>query len=538
MTSWARWRYYWYKLKNDTFEGGIPLFEYLKDMDKKFKYEQIVIKIEQLILKLKLKPGDKIPSVRFVCKELGVSLATAVQAYAILESKGMIFSKPGSGYYISANSDTRLQTIREQSFVTYPSSVEINTMAREMVKNPRKYGVTNFSTLAPANELLPIARLNKAMQASVKEQALDNLPYPFLEGHPRLIKQISLHTFEWQLSLAHDEILVTNGCMEAINLCLDFLTKPGDLIAVECPTYGGILQSMEARGLKVIGISVNPVTGLNLDELEKALSAYNITACVFSPTCHNPLGCSMPDANKIKLVNMLNERNIPLIEDDALGEIYFGNVRPLPAKAYDKNNNVLYCSSFSKSLSPGYRIGYVSGGKYHTEIEKLKFAANISTNTILQDTIARYLESGTYKLHLKKLRIAAQTQILKYRDAISQYFPTETRVSIPAGGYSLWIELPDKINSLKLQQLALENKIAFCPGPIFSTSEAFHHYIRINCGQLWTPKIKHALQKLGDLVKSLSHSSENATADLKTLANIGGPVSIGNELNQPPSPAI
>jgi DNA-binding transcriptional MocR family regulator len=374
------------------------------DMAKKFRYEQVVSKMEDLILRLGLKPGDKIPSVRTVCKELKVSLSTAVQAYSILEARRIVFSRPGSGYYVNADAGHRLPAITEQSFIPMPSSVEINTMATEMVKNPRKYGLLNFSSLAPASEFLPVTRINKAMQSSSREHAGNNFQYPFLEGHPRLLKQISLHTFEWQQSLSQDEVLVTNGCMEAINLCLDLVAKPGDIIAVECPTYAGILQALETKNLKAVGIGVDPANGLNLDDLERALETYTIAACVFSPACHNPLGCSMPEAGKIRLVKMLGERNIPLIEDDALGEIFFSSTRAMPAKAYDEHHNVLYCSSFSKSLAPGYRIGYVAAGKYHAAIEKLKFAANISTNAILQDAIARYLESGNYHQHLKKLR--------------------------------------------------------------------------------------------------------------------------------------
>ncbi|WP_295800970.1 PLP-dependent aminotransferase family protein [Mucilaginibacter sp.] len=488
-------------------------------MDKKFRYEQIVGKIEDLILQLQLKPGDKIPSVRTVCRELKVSLSTAVQAYSILEARGLVFSKPGSGYYVNSKAGNRLPAIKEQTFIPIPSSVEINTMATEMVKNPRKYGLLNFSSLAPASDFLPVTQINKAMQSSVREHAGSNFQYPFLEGHPRLLKQISLHTFEWQHSLSQNEILVTNGCMEAINLCLDLVAKPGDIIAVECPTYAGILQCLETKNLKAVGIGVDPVNGLNLDDLEKALDTYTIAACVFSPACNNPLGCSMPEDGKIRLVRMLGERNIPLIEDDALGEIFFGAVRPMPAKAYDEHKNVLYCSSFSKSLAPGYRIGYVSAGRYHTEIEQLKFAANISTNAILQDSIARYLESGNYNQHLRKLRIAAQTQILKYRNSISEFFPAATRISVPTGGYSLWIELPGGIDALELQQLAIQQRIAFCPGHVFSTSKNFHHYIRINCGLLWSHKIEHALHKLGDLVTLLERNSGKEAADLRKSTN-------------------
>jgi DNA-binding transcriptional MocR family regulator len=470
---------------------------------KAFRYEQVVTKIEEIIFGLQLQPGDKVPSVRKVSDELKVSLTTVIQAYGILEAKGLISSRPKSGYYISSWGKNTIKRT-DNGFILLPETVEVNTMATAMIKNTRKYGVVNFSTLAPINEFIPITRLNKAMQAAMKDTENQNFQYSFLEGYPQLIKQIGLHTLDWKRSLPQEEILVTNGCMEAINLCLDAVTKSGDTVAIESPVYAGILQCLESKGLKALGISVDPLTGINLDELEHALETQTIAACICMPVCQNPMGASMSEANKIRLVKLLGSHNIPLIEDDALGDLYFSGAKPFPAKAYDEYDNVMYCSSFSKSLSPGFRIGWVSGGKYHAQVEKLKFAANISTNSLLQDTIARYLENGHYQAHLKALRSGIQTQMGKYRNAIVQYFPEQISMSNPKGGYSLWLELPAKVNALELQRQALKQGIGFCPGHIFSASQGFSNFIRINCCPLWTNKIGEALKTLGHIVASLS----------------------------------
>jgi DNA-binding transcriptional MocR family regulator len=477
-------------------------------MKKTFKYEEVVYKIEEIIERLKLISGDKIPSVRSVSQELSVSITTVFQAYSILEARGVIISKPRSGYYLSAPLIKTLSRQDDNKFIALPTNVEVNTMATTMMKNAKEYGVINFSILSVANEFLPLAKISKAVQASLKEN--DNFQYPLVIGHPRLIRQIARQSFEWKNSLHQDNILITNGCMEAINLCLDAVTNRGDIVAVEKPTYHGILQSLESRGLKALEITTDPETGLNLDALQNALNHNKVSACVFQPVCHNPLGCSMPEANKMRLVEMLGERNIPLIEDDAMGELTFGQKRQLPAKAYDSYNNVLYCSSFSKTLVSGFRIGWLSAGKYQSKVEKLKFDSNISTAGILQDSIGRFMESGHYDSHLRKMRTALQENLVKYLNSIKNHFPNDAKISVPKGGLSLWIELDNWINTIDLQRLALEKGIGICPGDIFCASPILKNFIRLNYCPVWNFKIDKAIQKLGELINAKFIESSRA----------------------------
>jgi DNA-binding transcriptional MocR family regulator len=466
---------------------------------KTFRYEQVASKIEETIHMLMLQAGDKVPSVRTVSKEMNVSLNTVFQAYAILEAKGLIIARPRSGYII--NSFTNAIQIPEEGLsLSLPSTVEVTAMATAMMKNAKENGIVNFSILAPVNEFLPITKLNKAVKASLSSLSSDNFQYPLVDGHPRLLKQIARRTFEWYKPLSQEKILVTNGCMEAINLCLDTVARPGDIVAIESPTYHGILQSLESRGLKALEIGIDSQTGLSLDKLKEALSNNRITTCIFMPSCHNPTGGAMPDENKVELVKLLGERNIPLIEDDSLGDLSFKTERALPAKAFDEYDNVLYCSSFSKTLAPGFRIGWVSAGKYQSKIEKLKFGSNISTNPVLQDAIGRYLESGQYDTHIRKMRITLQTQMIKYVNAISTYFPKGIRLSIPQGGLSIWIELNENTNAFDLQKAALKKGIGICPGHIFSTSDFYHNHIRLNYCPLWNNKIENAIKVIANLM--------------------------------------
>ncbi len=474
-------------------------------MDSKaFKYEQVVKSIEDLISSLELKPGDKIPSVRKLSETLNVSITTVFQAYNILEARGLIQSKPKSGYYVS-NSIKKIEpfNIIEKGYIPLPVEVEINEMATTMMRNSRENGVLNFSILSPVNEFLPITRLNKAVSNALREMSSVNFQYPLVEGDPKILYQLSLQTISWPTKLSKDQILVTNGAMEAINLCLDAIAEPGDVIAVESPTYHGILQSLETRKLKVLEVPTNPFTGIILDELEKLLENNSVKACVFMPRTSNPTGASMPEESKKILADLLGSKNIPLIEDDTLGELQFFNSHSLPVKAYDNYNNVLYCSSVSKTLAPGFRIGWVSGSKFHKKIEKLKFGANISTTGVFQNAIGKYFESGQYPSHIRKMSISVQCQVNKYIDAIQKHFPSTIRIAEPAAGFSLWIELPKEIDSIELQREALANGIGLCPGYIFSMTGMYNNFIRINCCPLWSFKVENGIKKIGGLIKKM-----------------------------------
>ncbi|MCC9064864.1 PLP-dependent aminotransferase family protein [Flavobacterium piscisymbiosum] len=468
---------------------------------KSFRYEQVAQKIEENINILQLRPGDKAPSVRQVRRDLNVSLNTVFQAYSLLEAKGLIISRPRSGYIINSLGSS-LKIPETKSRPMLPANVEITAMAVAMMKNAKENGIVNFSILAPVNEFIPITSLNKAVKASLSEAGNDNFQYPLVDGHPNLLKQISVLSLEWEKPLSPDTILVTNGGMEAINLCLDSITSKGDIIAVESPTYHGILQSLERRGLKALEIKVDPQNGLCIDDLELALANNKVAACIFMPRCNNPTGSGMSEENKIRLVELLGRQNIPMIEDDCLGELSFGITKSYPAKAYDNYDNVLYCNSFSKTLAPGFRIGWVSAGKHHLNIEKLKFGSNISTNGILQDAIAKYLESGFYNKHIRKMRNDLQGQMIKYIGTINQYFPHGTKLAVPKGGLSIWIELPAGLNAFEFQKKALSQGIGICPGHIFSSLEYYENFIRLNYCPLWNNKIEIAIKNLGDIAAS------------------------------------
>lgn len=467
------------------------------------KYAEVAERIESLIEKKILKVGDKLLSVRALSKEQGISLSTAFQAYYALESKGLIEARPQSGYYVkySAEHTLDLPQVCEPPDDAVPVSVD--DMINSVYLDLRSDKILNFSMAAPSFSLLPVAKLNKAVMHTLRESKTSCTNYEHVQGNISLRKQIARQAFNWGGTLREDDIVVTAGCVEALSLCVKAVTKPGDAVAIESPTYFAIFQVMESHGLKVVEIPTDPLTGVDLDYLEKAIPKFDIKACLFVNNFNNPLGSCMPDANKKRLVDMLAKKEIPLIEDDIYGELYFGKNRPKTCKSFDKKGLVLHCASFSKSLAPGYRIGWAIPGKFKEKVIRLKRMHTVSTNTLAQAAIANFLSNGRYELHLRHLRKALHTQSLKYVQAISEYFPEDTRITRPQGGFTLWIEMNKKADAYKLHKRALKHNIGIAPGQIFSSQGRFENCFRISYGEPWSDKIEDGIKMLGKLIKEL-----------------------------------
>ncbi|HXC05246.1 MAG TPA: PLP-dependent aminotransferase family protein, partial [Bacteroidia bacterium] len=324
--------------------------------------------------------------------------------------------------------------------------------------------------------------------------------YENVQGNSLLRKQIARYAFNWGGSLTEQDIVTTQGCMEALFFCLKAVTNPGDTVAIEYPTYFGIFNVMQSLGLKVVEIPSHAQTGPDLAYLEKALERMKIKACLFVTNYNNPLGSCMPTESKKKLVKMLAAKEIPLIEDDIYGELYFGKVRPHTCKSFDKKGLVLLCSSVSKSLVPGYRVGWCIPGKFKDKVMNLKFMHTVSSATPTQAAVGLFFETGRYDLHLRHLRKALYTQCLRYTQAITAYFPSDTQITSPQGGYVLWVKLNKKVNAFALFQEALEYHISIAPGQIFSTDARFENYIRISFGMPYSPEIDSSLKTLGMLI--------------------------------------
>lgn len=464
-------------------------------------YQEVADRIEQLIEKQALKVGDKLLSVRALSKEQGISLSTAFQAYYHLESKGLVEARPQSGYYVRFSPSHTLDVPQCCDPAEKAVPVTIDEMISSVYHDLRSDKLINFALGAPSPELLPAAKLNKAVAQALREAPDSCLNYEHVQGNLDLRKQIARLSFNWGGTLGADDVVVTAGCMEALALTLKAITRPGDAVAIESPTYFGIFQVMESLGLKVVEIPTDPQTGVDLDQLERAIRRFSIKACLFVCNFNNPLGSCLPDEKKRQLVELITRKNIPLIEDDIYGELYFGKVRPRTCKYYDTEGLVIQCGSFSKSLAPGYRIGWVIPGRYKDRIVQLKRMNNVSTNTLAQSAIALFLANGRYELHLRHLRRALHTQCLRYVEAISRYFPEGTRLTRPQGGFALWVELDRNVDTYALHKKALKHGIGIAPGQIFSSQGKYRNCFRLAFGLPWTARTENGIKTLAELVK-------------------------------------
>lgn len=464
---------------------------------------QVAEGLEKMIAEEVLLIGDKLPSVRVLSDEYGISMGTAFQAYYHLEGKGLIESRPKSGYYVRYNH----KRVPELPQMIQPDSLSHEVSVKDMIKSIYadivSSDVINFAIAVPDASLLPHAKINKSVVHALRNSSNHCLNYEMTQGNPDLRKQVAKLAFNWGGKVKPDDVVITNGCLEAINLCLRAVTKYGDTVAVECPTYFGIFQAMENMGLKVVEISSDPVKGADLDCLETALKKFPIKACLFIPNFNNPMGSCMSDANKKRLVDIITHHNIPLIEDDIYGELYLGKTRPRTCKYYDTKGLVMYCSSLSKSLSPGYRIGWALPGKFAEEVRQLKRMHNICSPNITQAAIAHYLQYGRYEYHLKNLRKALYTQSLRYLQAIIDHFPEGTKVSRPQGGFIVWVELDKKIDTFQLRREAMKHKISIVPGRLFSVSCNYSNCIRLSYGKPFTEDIDYGLMMLGKLIRKM-----------------------------------
>ncbi|MDP9048407.1 MAG: PLP-dependent aminotransferase family protein [Bacteroidota bacterium] len=468
--------------------------------DEDFLYLQIADRIGSQINQLVLKTGEKLPSVRALSHEQGISMSTAYKAYVQLEIKGLIEARPKSGYYVRYTPTQPFDTAKRGEKVNTTKQRNVDEMIAMVYSNFSTEGIVKLSVAAPALNLLPQAKLNKSMMEVIRLSADSCINYDHIQGNEILRKHIARQSFSWGGNVAPDEVVTTQGCMEALVFCLRAVTKPGDAVAIESPAYFGIFTIIQSLGLKIIEVPTDPLAGIDLDFLERSMSEQFIKACLFVPSFSNPLGYCMTNEKKKKLVDLLAKNAVPLIEDDIYGEMYFGKMRPRTCKSYDKTGMVMLCSSVSKSLAPGYRVGWCIPGKFKSQIINLKLMHTLSSASPTHAAIGHFFETGRYDLHMRNLRKALHTQCLRYTQAIAEYFPAGVKVSRPQGGYVLWIELDKKINAFELYEHALTYNISISPGQIFSTDSRFTNFIRISFGIPYNDEIERSLKTLGKLI--------------------------------------
>ena len=470
-------------------------------MKDDYLYVEISNNIAKLIRNDVLKPGDRLPSVRMLCQEHGISMNTAKRVFLELEAQSLIESKPQSGYFVSRLSYQRLPLPE----VSKPSQAGNNKEPEELIRsvyaNMGKTELTLFSVGVPSGKLLPLAKLNKEIMHATRELKESGTEYEQLQGNEKLRRMIAARSIYWGGSLHENDLVTTAGGMNAVSFCMMALGKPGDTIAMESPCYPGLLRLAKSLGLKVLELPTHPTTGIEMGALKKAIP--RIDLCLLVPNFNTPLGSCMPDEHKREVVKLLAEHGIPLIEDDIYGDLYFGAQRPKCCKSFDEDGTVLWCSAVSKTLAPGYRVGWVAPGRYKEQILKLKLVHAISSSTVTQEAVASFLKSGRYENHLRRLRQILQSNYQHYLHAIAEYFPEGTKTSRPQGGLALWVEFNKTINTTALYDSAIKQKISIAPGRMFTLQDQFENCMRLSLGLPWSEEVQQKLKLLGRLAASM-----------------------------------
>lgn len=458
--------------------------------------DEIVERIERGLYR----PGDRLPSVRLLSTQRGISAATAVAAYRRLEDERYIEVRPRSGFYVRSRTAVRTLEPAAAAVAAPPCAVTGQEMAMALIKAANDPAVVQLGAAVPDPAFLPNRALAAALASVARRHAARSARYEMPPGAPELRRQIARCMAEAGCPVSPDELVITGGCQEALTLALRAVTAPGDVVAIESPAFYGLLQVLDSLGLEALEIPTHTRQGLSLEALELALDRWPVKACVVVPNYSNPLGCCMAEARKRALATLLAGRGIPLIEDDVYGDLGFHAHRPSTCKGLMPAADVLYCNSFSKTLSPGLRIGWIAPGRHRDRVEYLKYVSSIAAPTAPQLALAEFLENGRYERHLRQVRGEYARAVARMSEAVTRLFPAGTRISQPEGGFVLWVELPGEVDSFDLARRALEAGVSIAPGPIFSATQKYRNYLRLSCARVWDDRLERALGLLARMV--------------------------------------
>lgn len=464
-------------------------------------YESLAQTLAERIEQGYYQAGDKLPSLRKMSKEHQVSVATVQEAYYLLEDRYLIQSRPKSGYYIlPKHSDSPIpETTRPEQKPLTVARWELVLELLNIHDRDRHLSLGRATPNVTLSSLQPLLKLTADLS---RRADIRQLTYDSLQGSSELRHQIARLMVDSGCRLHPDDIVVTTGCQEALTCSMRALTSPGDIVASESPTYYGSMQTVQALGLKMLEIPTSPETGISLDALELALEQWPIKILQVTPSCNNPTGHTMPDANKQRLLEMANEHDIAIIEDDIYGDLAYQYPRSRSIKSFDTQGRVLFCSSFSKTLSPAFRTGWCAPGRYIQQVKHMKYVST-ACNSILQPrAIAEFIAQGYYERHIRKCR----SQYLRNRDRmlewVNSYFPEGTKMSYPKGGFLLWVELPKRVDTVVLNEKLQKENISIAPGILFTAAEKYQNCIRLNYALDTSEEVEAAIKMIGEIAKA------------------------------------
>lgn len=469
-----------------------------------YRYRKVERQIMNMIEGGALGLGDRLPSLRAQSARLGVSVSTVNQAYLELERKGVIEARPRSGFFVRRKAARLPRTETSPTPMERPRAVTRIGLIQTVLESVGAADWTPLDVVAPGPELLPLKELGRITAAVVRDDPARAMGYAPIPGDAQLVRQIAYRAMEHGIPAAPDDPIITAGCMEALYLSLRSVCRRGDTVLIQSPTYYCFLLLLETLGLRTIEIPSHPKHGVAPEALRKALDTFDISACVLAPNFNNPDSSLTPDAAKREIVTMLAKRRIPLVEDDVSTDLHFESRRPGTFKQFDEKGLVLLCSSFSKTIGPGYRVGWMLPGRFRRKVLEIKATTNVSTSAPAQMAVAEYLRQGRMERHLKRLRAALEKQMDTMHLHLLRQFPEGTRVTHPSGGAVLWLELPSGSDAVELFYRARGRGVGIAPGAIFSTQDKFANYVRLTYGSPWSPEQEAAVRTLGELAGAMA----------------------------------
>lgn len=468
-----------------------------------YKSEQLSLRLRQMIENGVWQAHEKLPSIREQTQLSGLSLITVLNAYQTLEAQGLVYAKNKSGFYVAPQHDEQLQPTNSNE-VSLKKNVQINSAVFHFLKSIQSDEILPFGSAFPNSELLYNQKFMQllAQHAKRKSSYLNSASMP--PGNLSLRKLIAQRYILQGMSCSPDDIVITSGALEALNLSLQALTKAGDYILLQQSVFYGAWQAAERLGLHVITIPEHPKHGFDLAAFEQALKQYPIKVCWLMLNVQNPIGFTVSDSIKQRIAELLHEYQVYLIEDDVYAELHYDHHKPLPMSYFDPYQRVLHCSSFSKTLGMGTRIGWVHTGQFSDAIQHLQLMSTLSASALIQNALVDYLSHHHYEKHLRRLRKQLEKSKKAYWQFLKQNLPKDCDTFYYPSGYFLWIQLPKHCDSFKIYETLLESHIGIAPSLLFMPENSSQNFLRLNCSYALSDEIEQALRLICKTIEAHS----------------------------------
>lgn len=459
-------------------------------------YAQLAQDIQRRIRSGALPPGARLPTVRELASQLGVTRLTVHSAYSELQAGGWVEATVGRGTFVAANAEPAAvlpETGRDLS----PPSV-----LNDMLRMARLPGMRSLAMADAAPDLYPSRDFGRALEEALVSGGAAVMGYTSSQGDPLLRTTLADLLRERAINAGPDEIMITSGVTQGLSLLARTLARPGDAVIVEQPTYLGLLNILSAQGIRAISVPIDD-QGLVVEELEPLIQEQRPRFIYSIPVFQNPSGVCLSPARRAELLDLIGRYRIPLVEDDIYSQLVYEGTAPPALKADDHNGLILHLGSFSKSLLPGARIGYLVAAPHMiSRLVAAKQADDLCSPPLLQRALALFIQHGWLASHLRRV-------IPRYRErrdalmtAMAQYFPSGLRWTTPHGGFCSWVALPPNISIADLYLAATERGVAFAPGDVFFAERPPHPYMRLAFSSLPPELISEATQILGQIIGS------------------------------------